>query len=77
MVARLMASQGIKDEPDSGKKIVSYSDDDRIDSWAQESVGAVRRRGFSSANDVELFRPRDWVTRAEAAELLDWYLKNY
>lgn len=52
---------------------VSYIDDDRIDSWALNSVKALREMGFSSKNDVEIFRPKDWATRAEAAELLNWY----
>lgn len=52
---------------------VSYIDDDRIDSWALHSVETIRKMGFSSKNDVEIFRPRDWATRAEVAELLNWY----
>jgi peptidoglycan/xylan/chitin deacetylase (PgdA/CDA1 family) len=52
---------------------VSYIDDDRIDSWALSSVEKVRKMGFSSKNDVEIFRPRDWATRAEVAEMLNWY----
>jgi hypothetical protein len=31
-------------------------------------VEKVRKMGFSSKNDVEIFRPRDWATRAEVAE---------
>lgn len=52
---------------------VSYIDDDRIDAWARPAVESIRKMGFSSKNDVEIFRPRDWATRAEVAELLNWY----
>ena len=52
---------------------VSFPDDRRIDGWAADEVNTVRAMGFSSKNDVELFRPRDWATRAEAAELFAWY----
>lgn len=54
----------------------TYGDDDRISPWARDSVGAVRSAGFSSKNDVELFRPKTELTRAEAAELIHWFMKN-
>lgn len=57
------------------KTPVSYGDDARIDSWATSSVSTIRKMGFSSKNDVEIFRPRDWATRAEIAELLTWYVQ--
>lgn len=73
MVARLAAAQG-KDGAPAGVVPVTYPDDDRIDAWALSGVQTIRAMGFVSKNDVELFRPQDWATRAETAELLDWYL---
>ena len=52
----------------------TYEDSFRISSWARDAVGEITGRGFSSANDREVFRPGDPATRAEAAELLAWYL---
>ena len=71
MVSRVAAAQG--KTAARTETPVSYLDDDRIDSWALNSVKTLREMGFSSKNDVEIFRPRDWATRAEAAELLNWY----
>ena len=45
-------------------------------SWALTSVMSVRKLGFESRNDVEIFRPHDTITRAEAAELLAWYCNS-
>jgi len=71
LVCRLAELQGeTKPRTDTP---VSYGDDARIDSWAADSVNAIRRMGFASKNDVEIFRPRDWATRAETAELIHWY----
>lgn len=49
-----------------------YRDDVRISGWAAESVRLFRSTGFSSKNDPEIFRPGDFMTRAEAAELVDY-----
>lgn len=71
-----LVSRAAMEQKKSGPKTdkpVSYIDDDRISSWALDSVETIRRMGFSSKNDVEIFRPKDWATRAEAAELLNWY----
>lgn len=51
-----------------------YEDSFRISGWASDAVNEITSMGFSSANDRELFRPGDPITRAEAAELLAWYL---
>jgi peptidoglycan/xylan/chitin deacetylase (PgdA/CDA1 family) len=71
MLARLAVIQDVQyprtDTP------VSYDDDVRIDPWAQEGVEMLRGMGFASRNDVELFRPHDWATRGEMAELVDFY----
>lgn len=50
-----------------------YGDDARIDDWALDGVTKLRQLGFVSANDKELFRPKDPATRAEAAELFQWF----
>ena len=44
-----------------------------MDGWALDGVTKLRQLGFVSANDKELFRPRDPATRAEAAELFQWF----
>jgi len=72
MLSRLARQQGTTAVRTSDP--ASYDDDARIGAWAQESVWTIRKMGFSSRNDVEIFRPRDWATRAETAEILDWYV---
>lgn len=54
--------------------VPTYGDDARISQWARDSVFALRQAGFASKNDVELCRPHDDSTRAEACELLHWAL---
>ena len=58
----------------AGPSAVSYGDDWRISGWARQSVMNIRNAGFSSRNDVEIFRPGDDITRAEAAELIMWLM---
>lgn len=53
-----------------------YRDDARISSWAGESVALFRNAGFVSKNDPQIFRPKDYATRAETAELVAWMLAN-
>lgn len=58
----------------SPESLPSYCDDSRTSAWARPYVTQLREMGFRSKNDVELFRPQDSCTRAEAAELFHWYL---
>lgn len=51
-----------------------FQDDRRIHAWARDDVSYVRQLGFVSVYDKELFRPLAEITRAEAAELITWYL---
>lgn len=51
-----------------------YEDGFRVSAWARQAVEQVERAGFSSLNDRELLRPGEPATRAEAAELVSWYL---
>lgn len=55
-----------------GNYLGEYRDDWRISAFARRSVARLRKEGFSSENDVELFRPQDTMTRAELAELATW-----
>lgn len=55
---------------------ITYRDDVRISDWARESVAAFRSAGFVSKNDPEIFRPLDFITRAEAAELLTFVMRD-
>ncbi len=52
-----------------------YPDDGDMSAWAREAVYSFRSHGFVSANDREIFRPLDYMTRAEAAELVTWTLQ--
>ena len=53
-----------------------YRDDVHISSWAKDSVDIFRNSGFRSINDPQIFRPLDYITRAEAAELITWLMKD-
>ncbi|MEG0779647.1 MAG: polysaccharide deacetylase family protein [Oscillospiraceae bacterium] len=53
-----------------------YGDDRRMTPAAAEPVLLLRQLGFVSQGDGELFRPKDAVTRAEAAELFAWFLQT-
>ncbi|MEG0777842.1 MAG: polysaccharide deacetylase family protein [Oscillospiraceae bacterium] len=53
-----------------------YRDDVRISAWAKENVALLRNSGFASKNDPQIFRPLDYATRAEAAELISWLLRD-
>jgi len=53
-----------------------YGDDARISPWALKSVTSIRKAGFASKNDIELFRPHDEMTRAEAAEMITWFVQT-
>ena len=47
-----------------------------LDIEAGESVALFRNAGFVSKNDPQIFRPKDYATRAEAAELAAWLLAH-
>ncbi|NLV86464.1 MAG: polysaccharide deacetylase family protein [Clostridiales bacterium] len=57
-------------------KSCSYRDDVRISPWACEYVSLFRDCGFVSKNDKEIFRPLDYISRAEAAELITWFMQD-
>jgi peptidoglycan/xylan/chitin deacetylase (PgdA/CDA1 family) len=70
---RLAAGRGVS----TGRsELPGYGDDARISPWAVEAVQGLRQMGFRSQNDVELLRPHDNIARAEAAEMLQWYLET-
>ena len=52
----------------------AYCDDARTAAWAAPSVALFRGAGFVSKNDRQIFRPKDFATRAETAELVSWLL---
>ena len=54
----------------------TFEDSFRISGWAKEAVERLGTLGFTSQNDREVFRPQDPATRAEAAELVAWYLET-
>ena len=51
-----------------------YSDHPKISSWALQSLQLLWGAGFVSRNETSAFRPQDSVTRAEAAELISWFM---
>lgn len=53
-----------------------YRDDVRISPWAKEGVEMFRNSGFESLNDPQIFRPLDYITKAEAAELITWLMRD-
>lgn len=53
-----------------------FRDDVRTSAYAVSAIDTIRRAGFVSDNDREIFRPGDTITRAEAAELLQWTDEN-
>ena len=74
-IADRYAKKALKKAPDTEDK-KTFSDDSKIDDWAAGSVSELRSKGFVSDNDREIFRPRDYMTRAEAAELVTWIAKK-
>ena len=48
-------------------------DEDAAD-WAKPAIAALRASGFESREDVTRFAPKSGMTRAEAAEMIGWYL---
>lgn len=54
---------------------VCYRDDVRISGWASEGIQLLRSTGFKSENDPEIFRPKDFISRAEAAELVEYIMR--
>lgn len=53
----------------------SYSDDGKVSAWAVTPLmNVLWRSEFVSLNEASVFRPGDSITRAEAAELISWYL---
>lgn len=73
LIARFAADK-LSNAPE--KTSVAYRDDARLHKWAFSSVQAIRKTGFSSKNDPEIFRPLDFISRAEAAELLTYVLRD-
>lgn len=63
----------LSDELSSSK--LSYSDQDKISSWARSSVAKVTELGFMQGNG-NYFHPKQSLTRGEAAVLLDRILQT-
>lgn len=51
--------------------VTSYVDDAQIASWAKREIYAASRIGLISADDNGNIRPTDYVTKAEAAALIN------
>ena len=51
-----------------------YSDHSRISTWALYNLQLLWGAGFVSRNETSAFRPQDSITRAEAAELISWFM---
>ena len=55
-------------------QLPTYSDHPKISNWALQSLQLLWGAGFVSRNETSVFRPQDSVTRAEAAELISWFM---
>ena len=69
MVDRLLEQGGA-----SAGTARTFEDSFRVSDWAKDAVERIGALGFTSQNDRELLRPQDPATRAEAAELVEWYV---
>lgn len=56
--------------------MTAVSGDEDAADWAKPAIAALRARGFVSREEVARFAPKSGMTRAEAAEMLSWYLKQ-
>ncbi len=70
LLARFAPWELAMESPDHEPAV--YRDDVHIGSWAKSAIAQFRNAGFKSKNDPEVFRPADKITRAEAAELLQF-----
>ena len=49
--------------------------DESVSSWAYPAVYHLRACGFQSAEQAVRFAPKSGMTRAEAAEMIAWFMK--
>ncbi|MDO5037569.1 MAG: choice-of-anchor I family protein [Tissierellia bacterium] len=63
-----------KDKPPVNKR-VPYKDQGQIGAWALEEVGQVQERGLMVGRTDGSFGPRDSLSRAEVAKILDNLMK--
>ncbi|WP_438351673.1 S-layer homology domain-containing protein [Paenibacillus sp. FA6] len=55
--------------------LLKFNDHKKISNWAEEQVSQVLKAGIINGNTVNTFAPKDDVTRAEAAVMLQRFLK--
>lgn len=55
--------------------VPSLPGDESVSSWAYPAVYHLRAYGFQTAEQVARFAPRSGMTRAEAAEMIAWFLQ--
>ncbi|MDL2300638.1 polysaccharide deacetylase family protein [Clostridiaceae bacterium OttesenSCG-928-D20] len=53
-----------------------YNDQGKVSSWADGAIKKIQRAGFVSENEASVFRPKDALSRAEAAELVSWLVSQ-
>lgn|GEM_PF-2426954 len=71
MVARVMKQLGIAIEEEMHE---SFDDDSVIDEYAKDSVYTIRRIGIINGVGNNMFAPKNFATRAEAAKIIyDFY----
>ncbi len=68
MTARMCAWLGVL--PSGSAESAPYADWYDVPAWARRDVAAVYALGLLGGDDATAFRPRDYLTRAEAASIL-------
>ncbi len=56
--------------------VLTLPGDESVSSWAYPAVYRLRAYGFQSIEQTARFAPKSGMTRAEAAEMIAWFLSN-
>lgn len=76
MAAMLYRYTAYRQNQLSSKKITPFEDAADISPWAVESVNAMQGYGFVCGNEENRYLPKDNISRAEAANVLERYIKK-
>lgn len=57
-------------------EVAALPGDESVSSWAYPAVYHLRAYGFQSAGETARFAPKSGMTRAEAAEMIAWFLQK-
>lgn len=62
---------------DNTASLDKFVDKDSISSWAVNSIAALAERGYVNGDELSRLNPKNNITRAEFAVLMDNIVKNY